>query len=128
MILGLIKRIAKENLSKRGEVPPWIDELLQPLNTFIETVTVALRNGLTFKDNFLCNVKQIKLVHGVESQVNPENSKLKVSGVLCLYAGGLVVDKFGWRQLSSGNIGVTISYDGGTSTTNAICELIIFFQ
>jgi hypothetical protein len=122
MKLGTIKTIVKEELSRFGQLPGWMDPLLQTLNNFITNVTQALRGSLTFQDNFLCKIKQIRLAHGVESEINPD-SRLKVSGVACFNCNGLIIDKFGWRQLSNGNIGVTIYYDSGT---NALCEIIIF--
>lgn len=122
MKLGIIKTIVREELAKFGQLPGWLDPLLQTLNTFINSVGTALKGNLTFADNFLCKTKQIKLTSGIEQEINPD-TKLRVTGVACFNANGLVVDKFGWRALSNGNIGVTIYLNSGTEAT---CDLIIF--
>lgn len=122
MKIGTIKVIVREELSKFGELPKWIDPFLQTMNKFINDVGLALKGNLTFKDNFLCVTKQIKLTHGVEQEINPQ-TKFKIYGVICLNANGLIIDKFGWRSLSNGNIGLTIYYHAGTES---LCDIIIF--
>jgi hypothetical protein len=124
MKLQGIKTIVKEELSRFEKLPAWIEPMLQTLNTFISNVTIALRNSLTFEDNFLCKVKKVTLEHGVESEINPD-TRFKVMGVLFLSAEGLLIDKFGWRQLSSGNIGVTVHFASGT---DALCEIVILLR
>ena len=74
MKLSQIKTVSKDSLSKAGELPKWIDALLQPLNQFIENVGQALQGQLTFKDNFLCKVTSERLAHGAETEVNPYTS------------------------------------------------------
>lgn len=124
MKLQGIKTVVKEELSRFEKLPAWIDPLLQTLNTFISNVVIALRGNLTFEDNFLCKVKKITLSHGVQGEINPD-SRLKVIGVLILSSEGQIIDKSGWRQLSNGNVGVTVYFD---SATSALCELVILFR
>ena len=54
--LPVINRILKEDLK---EAPSWIDKLLYPINTFIESVYNALNKNITFTDNIACQIKQI---------------------------------------------------------------------
>lgn len=121
MKLGIIKTIQREELSKYGELPSWINSFLQTLNQFINGVGSALKGNLTFEDNFLCKVKTLTFSHGVEQEINPD-TRLKVVGVLPTYCSGLVIDKFGWTQKSDGPIGVTFYFNSGTS---AKCTVII---
>lgn len=126
MKIGVIKTIIREELSKIDSLPKWLDPFLQTLNQFISQVGLALKGNLTFKDNFLVRVKTITLTHGVAQEINPDpTSKLKVGDVACFNAGGLVIDKFGWSQLSNGNISVTIYFASGTSSA---CRLYIFLE
>lgn len=129
MKLGVIKRIQREVLARAGEVPKAVDAMLEPLNEFIEKIGLALQGRLTFEDNFLCKQVFLEFTHAVEQLINPRSEAVpnaRVTGVILLSAGGLGVDKFKWVQKDSGNIGVTISFDGGSSTTTAKCRLIIF--
>ena len=123
MKLGIIKTIIREDLARIEKLPAWVDSFLQTLNQFISNVGTAINGNLDFRNNFLCKVKTMSLTHGVEQEVNPENPKLRVIGVACFNANGKIVDKFGWRFLNNGNIGVTIYFDS-SATSN--CELIIF--
>jgi hypothetical protein len=123
MKIGTIKTIVKEELSKYEELPKWVDPLLVTLNKFINDIGLALKGNLSFEDNFNCKIKQIKLTHGVEQAINPQSTS-KVKGVLLMGAGGVVVDKFGWRFLTTGQIGVTVYFNSGTSS---ICDLVILF-
>lgn len=122
MKLGVIKTIVKEELSKFEELPKWMDPFLQTLNTFISNVATSLKGNLTFEDNFLCKKRTLKVSHGVEAQINPD-SRLKVTGVACFNTNGATLDKFSWRVLSSGNVGVTFYFD---PSTDATCDIIIF--
>lgn len=124
MKIGVIKTIIKEELTRFGDVPKWMDAFLFPINQFINQVGTALKGNLTFDDNFLCKSKTIKFTSGVELEINPD-SNLKVRGVLLLNFEGKNVDKFSWRDKQNNQIGVTITFDGGGS---ALCEILILFK
>lgn len=124
MILGVIRRILKEDLSRSGEVPSWLDALLEPLNQFIDQVGVALQKNLTFRDNFACKVTTQTFTHAVEATINPQ-SKQKVTGVIPLSGGEELIDAFGWRILSDGQIGVTVRFVD--TSASADCSVILFF-
>jgi hypothetical protein len=127
--LGLLKRIPKEQLQKSGgDLPAWIDALLSPLNEFIEKVGSGLQNNLTFRDNFLGKTVEIELTSNTALEINPKNvgqSNLRVTGVLLLASGSLLVKSFGWQTKTNGNIDVTVIYESGTS---AVCRLQIFLE
>jgi hypothetical protein len=129
MKLGTIKRISRDDLAKSGgEIPKWVDAFLDPLNQFIEKVGIALTNGLTFDDNLLCKRTKLTFTHGVEQVVNPfpiGSRNLAVVGVFPISAGNESIDKFKWITKTDGSIGVTFQFDGGTSSTQAICSIII---
>ena len=109
MRITSLRRINKEDISKAGEVPGWLDSLISPLNDFLDQVTSALRNRLTFEDNFQSVQKTIKVFNGVEMEVST-GSKLSVSGVIVLDGGEQIISGFGFRRLTNGNIGVTVNF------------------
>lgn len=118
MILGLIRRISKDDLVKLGEVPKWIDAFLTPLNDFIEKVGLSLQNRLTFRDNFLGKVVTVTVIHATELEVNPYPStrgSFRVAGVVPISTGELFIDAFKWVSKQNGNIGVTVKFTGGTT-------------
>lgn len=118
MILGVIKRISKDDMAKLEKLPKWIDALLTPLNDFIEKVGLALQNRLTFKDNFLGKVGTFTFVHDSELEINPypaTRGSLRVAGVIPVSSGDMFITAFKWVSKSNGNIGVTIKFSGGTT-------------
>lgn len=124
MNLGVVKRILKEDLAKNGDVPSWMDYLLQPLNEFIEKVGLALQNRLTFSENFLCKVVSQSFISGTVYQINPKlvssQATLHVVGVVLMDPGGGTVDKWFWSRNSNGNLNVSITYSDVTSATATI--------
>jgi hypothetical protein len=120
MKLGVVKRIAKEDLAKLGKVDPWVDALLTPLNDFIEKVGLALQNRLTVADNSLGKVITLKFTHDTELEVNPypgTRGSLSVSGVIPVSTGEVFIDAFKWVKKQNGNIGVTFKFTGATSAS-----------
>lgn len=129
MKLGVVKRIGRDELQKAGgEIPAWVDVFLNSINSFIEKVGLALQGKLTFEDNFFCKSIYLDFTHGVEQLINPAVANAinaRVIGVLPLDASGQGVDSFKWVRKDDGNIGVTYSFAGGSSSTKAKCRLII---
>lgn len=126
MIIPLLKRILKEDLARQGQLPPWIDALLSPLNEFIDRITTSLRGNLTFSDNFSGKFLTINLTHAVETIV-ASGAKVKVVGVLPLYFSDLQMESFGWTRKSDNSVGLTIKFVGGSSTTKADCSFQILY-
>ena len=128
MKVGVIKRILKEDLTKGGDVPAWMDLLLQPLNEFIEKVGLALQNRLTFSENFLSKIVTQVFVSGTTYQINPNllssQATLKVVGVILVDPGGGTVDKWNWGRNSNGKLNVTITYSDVASATATIYILL----
>ena len=52
---------AKKILSESFPQLPWLPELIRPLNSFIESVTAALNQGLTFNENLDALVRNVTL-------------------------------------------------------------------
>jgi hypothetical protein len=127
MKLGVLRRILKDDLAKSGEIPSWMDSLLQPLNEFIEKVGLALQGRLTFADNFLCKVITQSFSSGASYSLSTAlaagASSFKVVGVLLLDGGGGTVDKFKWARNSDGkSVQVTITFSDVPSAT---CSVVI---
>lgn len=129
MNLGRIRTIAKEDFRGK-DVPEWLDQLLDPLNTFIEQVGLALQGRLTFEDNFFSKVLTLKLTHNTALEINPLQGgtarATRVLGVLALSAGGDGVDSLAWDQLSNGNVEITIKFTSGSGEQS--CKLLLLYQ
>lgn len=125
MKISVINRILKEDLSKAAQVPAWVDALLSPLNQFIDLVGSALKNRLTFLDNFAGSRISISCTHNTQVRVNPQ-TKQKVAGVLLLSSGAQIATGFGWQMLSNGLLGLTVQYSaGGTTAATCIFQILV---
>lgn len=125
MRLGTIKRISKEDMSRKGEVPAWMDPMLETLNEFIEKITQAVNGNLTFADNFLAKEYYEEFTDATTQVVNPRidgRSQLTVTGVIPIDTNGVEVNGFKWARLDSGNIEVTFSFASAVTTK---CRLLI---
>lgn len=128
MKLGLISRISKEDMARYGDVPKWMDPLLDTLNNFIEKVGTALNANLSFPDNVLCKEYKQDFTSGTAYTINPHldgRPQANAYGVLVLDTNGAEVDKFLWSKLATGNIQVTITFSA--ATTNK-CTLLILLR
>ncbi len=126
MKLGLIKRISKEDMARHGDIPKYMDPLLDTLNDFIEKVATALSGSLSFADNFLCKEHTQDFESGVAYTINPKvdgRTQTRAYGVLPLDTNGAEVDKFLWQKLETGNISVTLTFSA--ATTNKCTILIL---
>lgn len=124
MKIGIVKRILKEDLAKTGEVPSWVDALIQPLNDAITRFAQALTNNLTLSDNMLGRQYTIELSHGVETVVNPQ-SRIRPLGILVLDAVGSQIDSYGMDRKQDGTLGITVRFVGGSSGTKATVTFFV---
>lgn len=127
MRLGVVRRIDKGDIARSGETPKWIDALLNPLNTFIESVVSALDRRLTFENNFLCVVSSYEITSGTDLEVNPTPSgasRLRVTGVIPLSVSEGQVNTFGWVQLTNGNISISATLVNATTANLKILILL----
>jgi hypothetical protein len=124
MKLAVVRRIAKEDLQRSGEVPEWVDGILGPLNGFIDQIVTILRNRITFSDNMLGKKVEIQFTHGVAKEVSvPTNSR--VIGISPIDAENDQIIGYGFTRPSSGLIGITIRLQSGGS---AKCTVLIHME
>lgn len=114
--LPTVRRIVKEDLQRFGDIPEWIDGLLQPLNSFLDFTSIALRNKLTFADNFASTVVQIDLTHNTFKEVSPRSNS-RVIGILPIWAeSGETIASYGFEALTNGNINLKVTFGSGSGT------------
>lgn len=124
MKIPSIRRILKEDLAKAGPIPPWVDNLLDPLNEFIDTVVTSLRSNLTFADNFLAKEFSAEFTDAVAIKVNAQQNKNRVYGIVPIASGDKAIDSFSWSRNTDGTVSVTFGF---TTAGSAQCTIIIFY-
>jgi hypothetical protein len=119
-----LSRVLKEDLTRMGDVPKWIDALISPVNQIIDVAGKALSNNLTFKDNFATAEVIQKFTHGVESQINPHTTQ-KVKGIVIVDTGGEMITGYRLVRKTTGNLGITINYNAGAGTVSTVTLYIL---
>ncbi len=106
------------------DVPPgnWFTLLLGTLNAFTDPIITALRNNLTFADNFKCDVKYLKFTSNVELQVGTSFSS-PAQGVQCIFVDGAMLMGIKSRPIKPGVVGVTLMLSDATPRN---ARLLIF--
>ena len=108
---------------------PWFESVLSPLNTFMTTVMTALRTKLTFRDNFLAQVKELTFVHNVEKKISYTGLN-DANGILIVRTPEKDDADYsitGWRtrRISTGIIGVTISFAGAGTIEGKVKFIVL---
>jgi hypothetical protein len=116
MRLPIIQKLRTEDIAKLGDIPKWLDPFISTLNGFITPVAQALTNRLTLRDNFFTKEVNLSFTSGTELALLPPPGA-RVIGVLPVYAGGKTLTGWKLAYLSTGNVGVTLTFaEGGTAT------------
>lgn len=94
-----------------------LNDLIVYLGDFAEQTIRALRNGLTFADNFNCKIIAAQMVHGVPTSIDTER-KTPI-GVLCTTGGQIswVLDDKGVLNVAHYSPG---AYAQATTATNVV--------
>lgn len=75
MILPPIQRISREDV--KGS-PDWVNQLLTPLNLFLDTIYGGLNKGLTIRENLLSQIETIEVNAGATTVSNAKQFLLKM--------------------------------------------------
>jgi len=89
-----------------GDVPDWINYILEPLNSFMDTTITALRNGINYQDNIKSSLKKFVFNDGEELIIRHKfNGRV---GVHVLYCEDFFTIKT--RQVNNDSIGITFLF------------------
>jgi len=91
---------------------PWFRNFFPIVGLFIDTITRALRNQLTFTDNFNSEVVTRAFTHNVAKTIALKVLAGKPEIVIPGFTQGNLIDAFGFQVLASGLLEVTIKFDG----------------
>lgn len=116
-----IKRITAEDFQDQKS---WIAKLLQPLNSFFDSVYTALNKNLTFGENFRAMVRTVTVDNTLTSF-----TPIRIASTIGRPAGLWVVgfaDKAGQPQTISPAVSVDWGYENGTIIINKVAGLTLY--
>ncbi len=126
MKIESINKIWKKDIP---EAPDWILKVLEPLNQFMDSASIALRGKLSFGDNVLCETKEFQFTHAVEQNIT--FSLKSYSGLLVVKVPDSTDDNKRLinypkvRTIDNQTLGITFYFQGGAATTGTIKFLIL---
>lgn len=125
--ISRIFELSKYLSTKAGQE---LKDALAYLSDFAEVSLRNLRNGLTFSDNFDCELKTVAVRSNVETKISLASRK-RATAVLVkrvVHDNYYIVDKFGWKFNADGDIVITTVFSGSPAATLEIpVELLILF-
>lgn len=108
-----------------SETGQQISDMVNYLAEFVDQVVRALRNGLTFADNFDCQIKTVSLTHDVAQIVSSDRKVTGMIPIRCIRQD-LMLAEFGWYYDDNGRLTVKASFDADPG--NAVdVQLVMLF-
>ena len=104
-----------------------LEEAITFLNDLANQTTKALRNGLSFRDNFNCLIQEAELKHDVEAVLNTGGKRpaMILPGRVIATTAGL--DSFAWYINEQNQTIVKVKFSGTTDVAQK-CVFIILFE
>ena len=127
--MAIVRGIRKLLKSDFPDSPDWFDGFLISYNQFLDSTIGALRNKLTFRDNFYCEVKTYEFTHATELKIGHNLNDFK--GVLITKSPNETpattygVTEWHVREIDNSTIGLTIEFAGGGATTGEVSFIIL---
>ena len=102
------------------EIPDFFDYMSE----FVEQVTRSLRNGLSFGDNFNCEVKTITLKHDTPQIVSATKT---VTGIIPIRVVSKdFIDAFAWYYSEAGELTVRAKFTGPPLGSISVVIVLLF--
>jgi hypothetical protein len=122
-----IQRLLEVSKLIATEAGGQLEEAITFLNDLANQTTKALRNGLSFRDNFNCLVQEAELRHDVEAVLNTSGKRpaMIIPGRVISTNAGL--DSFAWYINEQNQTIVKVKYSGTTDVAQK-CVFIILFE
>ena len=127
--MAIVRGVRKLLKSDFAEAPKWFEKMLYPFNQFLDSVIGALRNKLTFRDNFYCEEKSFIFTHATELQISHDLDDFKgiiiTSSPYDTPATTYGISEWHCREIDNKTIGVTIEFAGAGTTEGTVKFIIL---
>lgn len=120
-----ITRILETARALTTDAGQQLSDFITYMAEFVDQTVRALRNGLTFSDNFDCQVRTVSLLHDTAQIVS---STRKVTGIIPTRAVemNLMIAEFGWWYNDAGNLVVKASFDSDPGKAIDVLIVMLF--
>lgn len=120
-----ITRVLETSKHLATEVGKQIPDFLEYMAEFVNQSVAALRNGLTFRDNFDCQIKTVSLFHNTPQLVSAVRP---VDGVIPIRVvkQGVMLRDFGWWYDDNNRLTFEVSFDTDPGKAIDVLVIILF--
>lgn len=120
-----ITRLLETSKALSTEAGQQLKETLVYLAELAEQTVRALRNGLTFADNFDCTVSKVSLKHNTATVVSATKA---VAGMVPMrvYSSTYALDSFTWYYDDGNRLNVKAGFVGSPSASVDVTLLILY--
>ena len=101
-------------------------ELIDYTNNTFEQIIRALRNNLSFADNFNAKVATVELTHNVNQVINADGKT--PTGILPsrVFSTTTGIDSFAWYVSDKGEVNAKATFTGAPTTAQKVVLIILF--
>jgi len=103
-----------------------LQELITFVNDLANQIVLALRQGLTFEDNFKCKVVSVTLTHNTVQTINSDSKQIFSVMPARVVSTTTAVTSFIWYINSAEELTVNAQFLGAPTDPQTV-KLIIFF-
>ena len=108
------------------DIGPKVQEFVEFSQQGFEQLIRALRNNLTFTNNFRCQVVNVTLRHGIEKEIN---TNITIGGIIPMKAysanGAEGIDSVQMRLDAKNTLFVTVRFVSAVATRDVTTRLVL---
>lgn len=120
-----ITRLLETSKILATEVGQAIPDFFDYIAEFVEQVTRSLRGGLTFADNFACEVRSVTVKHNTAQVVSATKQAVGIIPIRVI-STSTGIDSFAWYYSDRGELTIKATLTGSPTDTTSIVIVILF--
>jgi hypothetical protein len=121
-----IQRLLEASKLKATEAGQQLGELIDFVNDLADNFVRALRNGLTFQDNFNCLVSTVSVKHGESTVVNTGGKRPYGIIPIRVVSESESISSLSWYIDQSNRTNLSVSFTGAPSEAQSVVIIILF--
>lgn len=120
-----VTRLLEASKYLATEVGQQIPDFFTYMGELVDNVVRALRNGLTFADNFDCTLKTLSVTHNTAQVITTDKP---ATGIIPLRIVSTTygIDSFAWYYDERGRLTVKVGITGAPSAAQQVVLLVLY--
>ena len=120
-----ISRLLETTQLLATEAGGQLKSLISYTSEMAENIARLLRNGLTFRDNFACEIREVSAKHAVDTVIGAAKPVVGVLPVRVL-STSTGLDSFAWYYDEKGRLTVKAGFTGSPTAAQKMTLVLLF--